>query len=189
MAARGRPKRESPEQNEARERLARSLHETVKTVTPYPPRSGDEWTALLRAAARDIAARQPARPAIPAGESPPGLWDALTWLARREGFAVARGNTGGTSSLTRWDRQYISVSTDLGQPQAEQALAHELGHLLMHQAPWLPADISTAGCRGTRKLEADSVASIVTTWLGLEPPVSSWPSTASWAGSRARALP
>ena len=66
MAARSRPKRERPEQDEARERLARSLHEAVKTSTPYPPRSGEEWAALLRAAARDIAAMQPASPAIPA---------------------------------------------------------------------------------------------------------------------------
>ena len=31
--------------------------------------------------------------ALPAaGGTPPGLWDALTWLARREGFAVERGD-------------------------------------------------------------------------------------------------
>jgi DNA primase len=187
MAARSRHQRERPDDEHVR--LVRSLHDRLKTEAPDPPRTGEDWHALLRTAARLIASRQPTGPGLPADELSAELWEALTWLARREGFAVYRGNTGDIASLTRWDRKYISVSTDLGGREAEYALAHESGHLLMHRAPWLPADDPTASCRGTRKLEADSVAFIVTEWLNQEPPPSSWPSTASWAGSDPRANP
>lgn len=189
MAARSRRQRERPATDDVHVRLARSLHDTVKSERSYPPRTGEDWSALLLATVWLIASRQPARPELPADERSAQQWEALRWLARREGFAVARGTTGGPGSLTRWDRKYVSVSTELGPLEAEQALAHEVGHLLMHHVPWLPADSTTARCRGTRKLEADSVAFIVTAWLGQQPLISSWPSTASWAGSDPRANP
>jgi DNA primase len=128
--------------------------------------------------------------ALPAAAgTPPGLWDALTWLARREGFAVGRGLSDPRPALTDWSTRCIRIRPDLEPPEAAQALIHELGHVLAHgRRPHQRGD-STAGCRGTQKIEADSVAFIVAIRLGLDTSGYSWPYVASWAGSDQRARP
>lgn len=124
-----------------------------------------------------------------AGGTPPGLWDALTWLARREGFAVEREASDLRPGLTEWGTRQIRIRPGLDPPEAAQALMHELGHVLAHgRVPRLQGD-STAGCRGTQKIEADSAAFIVATRLGMDTSGYSWPYVASWAGSDQRARP
>ena len=124
-----------------------------------------------------------------AGETPPGLWDALTWLARREGFAVERGVSDMRPGLTDWSPRRIRIWPGLDPSGAAQALMHELCHVLAHgRRPHQQGD-STAGCRGTQKIEADSAAFIVATRLDIDTPGYSWPYVASWAGSDQRARP
>ena len=124
-----------------------------------------------------------------AAGTPPGLWDALIWLARREGFAVERVASDLRLGLTDWSNRRIRIRPGLEPPEAAQALIHELGHVLAHgNRPHQQGD-STARCRGTQKIEADSAAFIVATRLGMDTSGYSWPYVASWAGSDQRAHP
>lgn len=85
-------------------------------------------------------------------------------------------------SLTNWSTRRIRIGPGLDAPAAGRALIHELGHVLVRdRRAHLPGD-STAGCRGTQKIEADSVAFIVATRLGMDTSAYSWPYVASWAG-------
>jgi hypothetical protein len=125
----------------------------------------------------------------PGGEPPPGLWDALTWLARREGFAVEHAPARPWDSATDFTARRILIRPDPSTPEAARALIHELGHVLAHGGlPHLPG-ASTAGCRGVQKIEADSLAFTVAARLGMDTSAYSWPYVASWAGSDSRARP
>jgi DNA primase catalytic core len=121
------------------------------------------------------------------GGVPPGLWDALTWLARREGFGVERAPCGRGDSVTNWSGRRIVIRSGLDGSEAARALLHELGHVLAHDGLASVPGTSTAGCRGVRKVEADSVAFTVATRLGMDTSAYSWPYVASWAGSDLRA--
>jgi DNA primase len=121
------------------------------------------------------------------GPAPPRLWEALTWLARREGFTVEREYCGPADSVTISNLRRIRVRPDLGDTPAAQALLHQLGHLLLHAGTALAP--STAGCRGIRKVEADSVGFLVSARLGLDTSGYSFPSPAIWAGTDPRARP
>ncbi len=123
-----------------------------------------------------------------AGGPPPGLWDALTWLARREGFAAERADSNPGDSRTSWSTRRIQIRSGLGEPDAARALLHELGHVLAHGSAHLPG-ASTAGCRGVQKIEADSIAFTVAARLGMDTSGYSWPHVSSWAGSDPRARP
>lgn len=165
-------------------------------------RSGDDWAALLRQAAThrefDVAdaSADAASPETMAPPGPltgsgvlPGLWDALGWLARRHGFTVGQATGEAGDSATDWISRRITVSPAADHAGASQLLLHELGHVLLHGTTGHPQDASTTGCRGIRKLEADSVAFVVITRLGMDAGVRSWPFISSWAGSDPRARP
>jgi N-terminal domain of anti-restriction factor ArdC len=109
-----------------------------------------------------------ATPSPAAGQVPTGLWDALTWLARREGFAAEREYCDGADSLTSWGSRRIRVRPDLSNAAAAWALVHELGHVLIHNTIARQHGDTTANCRGVQKVEADSVAFIVGTRIGLD---------------------
>jgi DNA primase len=117
------------------------------------------------------------------------LWDALTWLARREGFAVDR--TGGdlAAGQTNWATRRIWIPRDLGPPMNAWALIHELGHVLAHGDLADVPGTTTARCIGARRVHAESITFIVAARLGLDTSSCSWPSVASWAGSDPRAQP
>ena len=124
-----------------------------------------------------------------AAGAPPGLWDALTWLARREGFAVERDASDPGPGLTNWSTRRIRIRPGLDPSEEAQALIHELGHVLAHgHRPHQQGD-TTAACRGTQKIEADSAAFVVAARLGMDTSGYSWPYVASWAGSDERARP
>lgn len=130
--------------------------------------------------------------AVPAGRTPglpAGLWDAVTWLARREGFAVGRSQPGGRDSETSWSSHRITITPSLDDPAAVRALLHELGHILAHGSTAQLTHAATGSCRGIQKIEADSVAFIVAARLGLDTSSYSWPQVTNWAGSDTRARP
>jgi len=132
----------------------------------------------------------PARAALglPAGAAPPGLWEALCWLARREGFAVEREPGCSDDGTTLWAARRIRVPPGLADSQTIWALAHQLGHVLLHN-PAAPAPgTTTTGCRGVRKAEADSVAFITCLRHGI-PIEHGFASPQTWTGSDPRAQP
>ncbi|MEU5880125.1 toprim domain-containing protein [Spirillospora sp. NPDC047279] len=96
---------------------------------------------------------------LPLGPAPAAtaaeVWERLCDVAARLGFATAPG----TDVVT---------------------LAHQLAHVLRRGDRPDPPGLS--GCRGVRRVEADSVAYLVLTGLGLDPPPMNFPEVASWAG-------
>ncbi len=93
-------------------------------------RTGQDWAAWLRQA---HAARVPGVPQHhPHGERLTGVVAALVHLARRHGFAVDRGDCGDSAGSASWPARRIRVRADTTPAQAITALAHQLGHVLMH---------------------------------------------------------
>jgi len=133
----------------------------------------------------------PAGPAarLPAGQLPPGAWDALVALAASHGFSAGCGDCGGGAGATGWADRRIRVYPGLGAADAVRALAHEVAHVLLHSPAAYPPPASTARCRGVRKVEADSVAFVVCASLGLDVSGIVFPQVASWAGDDERARP
>ena len=123
----------------------------------------------------------------PAGEAP-GLWDCLCWLARREGFAVEREDGSPGDGTTFWAARRIRVLPGLSSGQAAWALAHQLGHVLLHNTITYPPGTTTSGCHGIGKAEADSVAFIICARYGVRGG-HAFSSPQTWAGSDPRAQP
>jgi hypothetical protein len=113
----------------------------------------------------------------------PALWGPLVWLARGEGFAVERGDCGAVPGATTWSCHRIRIRPGLVRCAEALALIHEFGRVLAHDNLAIVPGASTAGCRGIREIEADSIAFIVAAWLGMDSATCSWPPMASWAGS------
>jgi DNA primase len=132
----------------------------------------------------------PAQPSIPLppGELPPGLWDCLCWLARREGFAVERETGCPADGITLWTARRIRILPGIPDPQAVWALTHQLGHALLHTTITHPPGTTTTGCQGIQRNEADSVAFIICTRHGI-PNEHAFPSPPTWAGTDPRAQP
>jgi DNA primase len=132
----------------------------------------------------------PLPPASPAsdGGAPPGLWDCLCWLARREGFAVERQDGSPGDGTTFWAARRIRIPPGLPSEQAIWALAHQLGHVLVHNTIAHPPGTTTSGCHGIQKTEADSVAFITCTRYGI-PVQHTFASPQTWAGTDPRAQP
>jgi len=119
----------------------------------------------------------------PPGRAPPGLWDALCWLARREGFAVEREYGCPDDGATMWAARRIRIPPGPDEQRAVWALAHQLGHVLLHEPVIGSPGTTTSGCTGIPKIEADSVAYIICTRCGI-PTSHQFPSPPDWAGTR-----
>jgi DNA primase len=125
----------------------------------------------------------------PPGQAQASLWEALCWLARREGFAVEREDGAPADGTTFWATRRIRLLPGLTAEQAYWALAHQLGHILLHDTTGgHPPGTTTSGCTGVRKAEADSVAYITCARHGVTASAQlAYP--ASWAGADPRAQP
>jgi DNA primase len=131
-----------------------------------------------------VRAAYPSQP----GEVPPGLWDALCWLARRGGFAVERETGCPQDGTTLWAARRICVLPGITSRQAIWALAHQLGHVLLHDTSAPVPGATTTGCQGVRKAEADSAAFITCVRHGV-PIEHAFSSPQTWAGTDPRAQP
>ena len=121
-------------------------------------------------------------------DPPAAVWEALCWLARREGYAVELEHGPPPDGTVFWAVRRIRIPPGLSGEQAVWALAHQLGHVLLHHDPGYPPGTTTTSCAGLRKAEADSVAWITCARHGITP-AGSLPYPASWAGTDPRAQP
>ena len=132
---------------------------------------------------------EPPRPALLAGQAPAGLIPALEGLLAARGYTVVRGDCGTANGRTDFTTREVRVRADVDDAQAAKTLAHEAGHVLLHDpadGP-LPASgglgLTTARCRGVAEVEAESVAYLVATHHGATTGGYSFPYVAGWAGA------
>jgi DNA primase len=149
-------------------------------------RTGQDWAACLQAAHQARSRGGPGTGGTPDLEA---AWTVLEHLAQRAGFAVRRADCAEGEGFTTWRNRLIRISPQVKQAKAVTALAHQLGHVLLHSRIAHLEPSKTVPCRGIRKVEADSVAFLVSLHLGIEPGASTFPSVASWAGTDPRARP
>ena len=126
---------------------------------------------------------EPQRPLLLAGQAPQGLWDALADQVSRAGFALGRvadaSVIGGANGVTDFAARTVKVRADVTDAQAVKTLAHELGHVMLHDPA---ADQAWAmPCRGVKEVEAESVAFLVTAHAGLDSSDYTFGYVAGWA--------
>lgn len=126
---------------------------------------------------------KPPAPASLHGDAPAGMWQALQDTATQLGYSVQVQPEGqaATDGVTRFADRTINVSGDLAPAEQATVLAHELGHVALHEPSVrtdAPAD--TANCRGDREVEAESVAMIVSEQWGIDTSDMSVPYIAGW---------
>ena len=110
-------------------------------------------------------------------------------MARREGFTVERATCADADGFTTWRNRKIRIRPDATDGEAVTALAHQLGHVLLHSHIAGLEPSGTVPCRGIRKVEADSVAYLTAAQLGLDTTTITFPHVSSWAGTDPRARP
>jgi antirestriction protein ArdC len=115
-------------------------------------------------------------PTLLAGQAPDGLWDALAHLAEARGYTVQRGDCDGANGRTYFDTKTVRVRADVDAAQAVKTLAHELGHVLLHDD-----GVTALVCRGVIEVEAESVAFLVAAHHGLDTAGYIFPYVATWA--------
>ena len=155
------------------------------TGPAYPPRNGRDWASWLRRACH---AQPPGQPP-PSPSNTEAAWIALTHLARRQGFTVERANCADADGFTTWRNRKIRIRPDTAPDQAVVALAHQLGHVLLHGQIARLEPSATVPCTGLRKVEADSVAYLAATSIGIDTTAITFPHVSSWAGTDPRARP
>jgi len=125
----------------------------------------------------------PPRPLLLAGQAPEGLWDALAAQCTAAGFTVTRkpiaGETG-PNGYTAYATREVVVRSDVDDAQAVKTLAHELGHVLMHDPAGFESG-QTRTCRGDREVEAESLAYLVAADHGLDTAEYTFAYVAGWA--------
>jgi hypothetical protein len=103
-------------------------------------------------------------PSLLEGVAPAALWDRLAEEVAAKGFSLLRGDCSPANGQTDFLRRRVTVRPDLSEAQAAKTLAHELGHVLLHE------------------VEAESVAHLVCSAAGLATGEYSFPYVARWAG-------
>lgn len=126
---------------------------------------------------------EPQRPSLLSGDAPPGLWEGLATQVQQAGFHLERvpsaAAIGGANGVTDFGTRTVQVRADVSPAQAAKTLAHELGHVLLHD----PAHGAspTGLCRDDKEVEAESVAFIVLAHAGVDTSDYSFGYVAGWA--------
>jgi DNA primase len=118
-------------------------------------------------------------PTLLSGQAPDGAWDALVAQVERAGFVVQRGNCGGANGFTHFAERLVRVRADVDDAQALKTLAHELGHVRLHDPG--RENHTTRDCSGIVEVEAESVAYLVCANAGFSTEDYAFPYIAGWA--------
>ena len=128
----------------------------------------------------------PPRPTLLSGQAPDGLWEDLEAQIRASGFALGRVPTaeaiGGANGVTDFGARTVKVRSDVSPAQAVKTLAHELGHVHLHDPKRDP--LWSMPCREVKEVEAESVAYVVTAYAGLDASEYTFGYVAGWAEGR-----
>jgi len=122
-----------------------------------------------------------AHPTLLTGQAPENLWDALARQVDEAGFRLALETPpGAANGLTSWAERHVLVRPELEDAQRVKTLAHELGHIALHE-PDDVLDLAALACRGQKEVEAESVAFLVTSANGMDTSAYSFAYVAGWA--------
>jgi hypothetical protein len=89
-------------------------------------------------------------------------------VARREGLTIERGNCADDDGFTTWRNHRIRIRPDAAPAQTVTALAHQLGHVLLHAPIAVLEPSGTVPCTGIRQIEADSIAYLAAAHVGID---------------------
>lgn len=119
------------------------------------------------------------------GQAPAGLWDGLAAQVQSDGYALSRApgavDIGGANGVTNFAARTVQVRADVSDAQAAKTLAHELGHVRLHDPA--AGEETLFVCRGTAEVEAESVAYLVSAHAGLDTSDYSFGYVAGWAAT------
>jgi len=125
----------------------------------------------------------PPPPRLLAGQAPAGLWEALAAQCAAAGYTVTRrpiAGQDGPNGYTAYATREVVVRADVDDAQAVKTLAHELAHVVHDDPAGFPAG-QTGGCRGSREVEAESVAYLVAADFGLDTSDYTFAYVTAWA--------
>lgn len=155
------------------QKLGRQVRKGEKGITIMAPmllkpKDANEEDAFLRFRAVsvfDISQTDgEALPEPPRVDGDPGHhWNRLTGFVEAEGITIRYESLGSTQGQSRGGT--IALSDELDEAERFIVLVHELAHELMHQGPNRPEPRPT---KAVRELEAESVAFVVCTAVGLK---------------------
>ena len=123
-----------------------------------------------------------AAPQLLTGDAPREVWDRLVGLTFKAGYRLERRTCpAGVNGWNAPEEKVVVVDKNLETAQAAKTLAHELGHIRAnHHGRFADYAIDRV-CRGAAEVEAESIAYIVTSHLGMNPAAYSVPYVAGWA--------
>jgi len=115
------------------------------------------------------------------GEAPEGLWEGLAGQVEAAGFELVRvpheGMIHGANGMTDYTAKTVAVRQNMDDAAQVKTLAHELGHVLMHD----PNDEDARQHRGIGEVEAESVALMVGAAHGMDTSGYTIPYISTWA--------
>jgi len=121
------------------------------------------------------------QPRLLEGDAPEPLWNRLVGLVQHDGYRIERRTCpAGVNGWTSPADKSVVVDERLGPAQSVKTLAHELGHIRANHADRFPDYSTDRRCRGAAEVEAESIAYIVTSHLGMDPAPYSIPYVAGW---------
>lgn len=120
-------------------------------------------------------------PKLLEGQAPAGLWDGLAAQVKAVGFSVLRvpheGMIHGANGMTDYTANTVAVRENMDPAAQVKTLAHELGHVLLHD----PDAEDARQHRGISEVEAESVALMVGAAHGMDTSGYTIPYVSTWA--------
>lgn len=120
-------------------------------------------------------------PTLLEGEAPAGLWEGLAKQVEAAGFSLGdvpdTPSIHGANGVTNYTEKSVLVRADMDAAARVKTLAHELGHVLMHD----PENADTRLHRGIGEVEAESVALMIGAAHGMDTTGYTIPYVSTWA--------
>jgi hypothetical protein len=131
---------------------------------------------------------EPPPPRLLEGGAPDGLAHRLTAFLSHRGYEVSSvagaDVIAGANGITDFAARTVQVRADMDEAARVKTLAHEAGHVLLHD-PTVEPGVTALGLghRGRAEVEAESVAYVLTSAYGMDPSGYSLQYVTSWAGT------
>lgn len=122
-------------------------------------------------------------PKLLEGEAPQGLWSGLAAQIETAGFVLSdapdAASIHGANGVTNYSDRTVLIRADIDDAARVKTLAHELGHVLMHD----PESNEVRLHRGIGEVEAESVALMIGAAHGMDTSIYTIPYVAGWAAN------